>query len=194
MKYPEKDELLNRYENYSDDELLAILRNPGGYQEQAVEIARGIAEQRGLNVAAGISEDAGQRTSIFPHLSTPEKSMKLLRSLQRLLYFVALIPLITGALSFADGYPSLAIAYVSLALLWGAVAFMAVSRKKHTMVLLLFLLLGFMLVLRYITAGLPVAASVADWFIMVLAIVLLVYVLLYFKKLIRYCFKGTTES
>lgn len=185
MEFPEKDELIARYQKYTDEELLAILKNPNDYQWVAVEAARKVASERGLEWAELPIDHPAGGFSIFPRLSNPENALKLIKSLQRLLYFVALIPLITAALSFTDGYPALAFVYGGIAVLWGVLAMLAVRRKRHQMVLLLFLLFIFMLVLRYVTAGLPVGFKLVDWVVAVIALGVLIYILLYFKILVR---------
>jgi len=185
MDFPEKEELVTRYKNYSDEELLAILQHPKDYQEAAVDAAREVAFDRGLEWAEVPANNPKAGFAFFPPLSNPENALKLIKSLQRILYFVALIPLIAGALSYTDGYPTLALAYGGIAIVWGVLAMLTVRRKRHQMVLLMFLLLGFLMVLRYITAGLPVDMKTVDWTIWGIAFVVLVYTLLYFKILVR---------
>jgi hypothetical protein len=185
MEFPAKAELVNRYRKYTDDELMNILNHPDDYQAVAVEAAREVAEARGVEVTSASARTPKRKASIFPVFSSPVKALKLVKSLQRLFYFVALIPFITGALSFADGYPSLALVYGGIAILWVVLAFLAVRRKRHQMVLLMFLLLLFMLVTRYMTAGFPPAVQTVDWVVFGIVLVALVYLLACFKILIR---------
>lgn len=185
MEFPGREELIDRYQKYSDEELLAVLKHAQDYQELAVEAAREVAESRGVDIASIQSQTHKHRPSIFPGFANAEKAMKLIKSIQRLFYFVALIPFITGALSFTDGYPSLALVYGGIAILWAVVAFLAVSRKRHQMVLLMFLLLIFMLVTRYMTAGFPPAVQTVDWVVYGIILVAILYLLVYFKILIR---------
>jgi len=185
MDFPEKEELVDRYQNYTDEELLAILQHPKDYQEAAVDAAREVAFERGIEWAEVPADSTKSGFAFFPRLSNPENALKLIKSLQRILYFVALIPLIAGALSYTDGYPTLAIAYGGIAVVWGVLAMLTVRRKRHQMVLLMFLLLVFLMVLRYITAGLPVDLKTVDWTVWGIAFVVLVYTLLYFKILVR---------
>lgn len=185
MDLPEKEELVTRYQNYTDEELLTILQHPKDYQEAAVDAARELAFERGIEWAEVPAGPTKTGFAFFPRLSSPESALNLIKSLQRILYLVALVPLIAGALSYTDGYPTLAIAYGGIAIVWGVLSMLTVRRKRHQMVLLLFLLLGFMAVLRYITAGLPVGLKVVDWTVWGIAAVALVYILLYFKFLVR---------
>ena len=46
MEFPDKESLKTRYEEYSDDQLLDVLRNRSSYQEDAVKIATDIAIER----------------------------------------------------------------------------------------------------------------------------------------------------
>ncbi|PTN10041.1 hypothetical protein [Mangrovibacterium marinum] len=185
MEFPEKAELIERYQKYTDQELLHILKHPEGYQDLALEVARELAHDRGLSPEEGKAAGASSRGGIFPRFTDAAKARNLIKSIQRLFYFVALIPFITGALSFADGYPSLALVYGGIAVLWAAVAFFAVQRKKHQMVLFQFLLLIFMLVTRYMTTGFPPAVQTVDWLIYGIILLSIVYLLVYFKILIR---------
>ena len=185
MDFPEKEELVTRYQNYTDEELLAILEHPKDYQEAAVDAAREVAFERGIEWAEVPGGTGQPGFTFFPRLSNPENALKLIKSLQRILYFVALIPLIAGALSYTDGYPTLALAYGGIAIVWGVLAMLTVRRKRHQMVLLMFLLLIFLMVLRYITAGLPVDLKAVDWTVWGIAFAVLVYTLSYFKILVR---------
>lgn len=186
MDFPSKDELLVRYQEYSDEQILAILKRPKDYQRDAVEVAHSVALQRGLDLAILQSHAKATKTpALFPSITTPEATRKLLKSIQRILYLVALIPLLTGALSFTDGYPSLAFAYGVLAVIWGALAFLSLKRRRHQMVLLLFLLVIFMVVLRYMTAGLPVQFGALDWTVTAIAFFMLLYLLSLYKFLIH---------
>jgi len=189
MDFPGREELIDRYRAYSDDELLAILKYQKDYQDLAVEAAREVAGERGIEWEDLSVDQQPSAFSIFPQPANPESVIKLIKSLQRVLYFVALIPLITGALSFTDGYPSLALAYGATSVLWGLLAWLTVRRKRHQMVFLLFLLTIFMLVLRYITTGLPFGFKLVDWVVVAIALGLLIYVLLYFKILVRDYFR-----
>ncbi len=185
MEFPGKAELIDRYQKYTDSELLAVLNHPKDYQDVAVEAAREVAEERGLEVAEATSQPGHPKAGIFPGFSSPEKAFKLIKSIQRLLYFIALIPLITAAMSFSDGYPSLALVYGGIAIVWAIIAFLAVRRKRHQMVMLLFLLFIFLPVLRYMTAGLPMDAKAVDWVVFGIIVLSVVYLLAYFKILIR---------
>ena len=185
MDFPGKDDLMARYHGYADDELLQILRHPTDYQSTAIEAAHEVAEARGIDIPAVQVRDGKRKLSLFPLISSEEKVVKLIKSMQRLLYLIALIPLITAALSFADGYPALAVAYTLIALLWGACALLSVSRRKPTIVWLFFPLVACMLILRYMTAGWPVGLKTTDWLVAAIAFFLLVYLILYFKTLLQ---------
>ncbi|WP_163713126.1 hypothetical protein [Mangrovibacterium lignilyticum] len=185
MSFPGKEELIDRYQKYSDQELMEILQNPNDYQKNAVEAAREVAEDRGLDLSGSEINAPKSSSALFPGFSSPDIARKVIKSLQRVLYLVALVPLVTAALSFADGYPNLAIAYGFTAVLWGALSFLAVRRKRHQMVWLLFLLLSFLLILRYLTNGFPIDFRLVDWTVFAIALGVLIYVLLYFKVLIR---------
>ena len=69
--------------------------------------------------------------------------------------------------------------------MWAIIAFLAVRRKRHQMVMLLFLLFIFLPVLRYMTAGLPMDAKAVDWVVFGIIVLSVVYLLAYFKILIR---------
>lgn len=184
MEFPEKTDLIDRYQKYTDEELFAILNHPKDYQDVAVEAAREVAEARGLEFEVAARESHDSKFRIFPTFSSAEKAMSLIKSIQRLLYFIALIPFITAAMSFTDGYPSLALVYAGIAIMWAVIAFLAVRRRRHQMVLLLFLLFIFLMVLRYMTAGLPVDAQIVDWVVFGIIFLAVVYLLVYFKILI----------
>ncbi len=193
MDFPEKDELLSRYEEYTNEELLQILKNKSHYQNVAVEAAAEIARERGLNPEAISEESAPLRSRLFPEFNSAEACIKILKSVQRILYFVALIPLLTGALAFTDGYPSLGIAYVFTSVMWAGIVFLAVKRKRHRMTLLLFLLLVFLLMMRYMAAGLPVNTGLVDWVIGSLVLLLLIYLIAFFGRLIHNCGRHSNE-
>jgi len=185
MEFPEKRDLVDRYRHYSNEELEAILENSSDYQDVAVEAAREVALERGIDVSTIHPVKHAQTNRFFPGVKSPDRIEKLIKSIQRLFYFVAIIPLITATLSFTDGYPSLALVYGGIGVVWAVLSFLAVRRRRHQMVILMFLLIGFVLVLRYMTAGIPDGMRWVDWLVGGAGIFTLVYLMLFFQFLIR---------
>lgn len=185
MKFPDKAELLERFSQYSDEEIRRILTHAKDYQQAAVEAAQEIARSRGLDLEVAVQGEKPSGFSIFPQMGNSQFAEKVARSIQRVLYMIALIPLGTAALSWVDGYPSLGIAYGLLAIVWAMAAFFALSRRKHQIVLFFFPLIAAMGILRYLTAGLPLHMTGIDWAVAAICLAVLIYLVLFYKTILK---------
>lgn len=185
MKFPDKAELLERFGQYSDQQLLQMLRRPRDYQPSAIEAATDLARERGLEWTPDSAPDTKPVFSLFPHFRDAQQARKTAQSIQRLLFFVPLVPLLSAGLQWIDGFQLLAVASVLLALSWGLLTYFSFSRRRHQLVWLFFPLLALLLLLRFQSTGFPFQASLTDWLVVTIALIVLVYLLLFYKSTLK---------
>ncbi len=191
MEFPDKESLKSRYEEYSDNQLLEVLRNRNSYQRDAVEIAMEIAVKRKLInseqdlLSLEFNVTKSHPFQFFPQLSAEVQIQKVLKSLFRILYLITLFPLIWGELKYSEGRIIDAIVYGGIVVLWAVLA-IGLERKQDNIRSSLLLLI-FISTVLYLTwsEGLILKFARIDWVIYVISISLIMYCLLYIQILIR---------
>ncbi|MCW0482026.1 hypothetical protein [Gaoshiqia sediminis] len=189
MEFPDKDSLKSRYEHYSDEQLLEILKNQAGYQKLAVEVAVEVALSRGLiNSREDLPELQfhAQKTAgspIFPRLNTASQTRKVTKSLMRVVYLVTLFPLIYAGLAYAGGNQLNFIVFGGLGLSWGLLAYQAGQTHRGGYIYLMMLLLVAGPLLFLMLNKFMMQPGIIDLLIWGLSFLLLLYILLYLRLL-----------
>lgn len=185
MKLPDKAELLERYSQYSDQELLQVLRHSRDYQQAAVDAATDIAKERRLAWTVDSATESQSRFSLFPKISDPKRAAKVAQSIQRVLYIVALVPVLFAALYWVDGYSLLAFAAGVIALCWVLAAFFSLKYRKAQIVWLFFLLISLLLSVCFQRAGSLLPLNRMDWMVISIGLIVFVYLLLFYKSILK---------
>lgn len=189
MEFPDKDSLKSRFEHYSDEQLLEILKNQAGYQELAVEVAVEVALFRGLinsrEDLPGLESPAQKTTGspIFPRFNTASQTRKVIKSLMRVVYLATLFPLIYAGLAYAGGNQLNFIVFGGLGLSWGLLAYQAGQTHRGGYIYLMLLLLVAGPLLFFLLNRPSRFPGTIDLLIWVLSFFLLLYILLYLRVL-----------
>lgn len=191
MEFPDKESLRRRFENYTNDQLLDILKHPKDYQEAAIEAATELALERGLinsryDLAGPEFRPAeASGTKLFPVLNTPEQNRKLRSSLIRILALVTIFPVMYAILSFAGGNTQNVLLSGAFSLVWGSAVYLTSRTKNPVLTYVLFFLFyaGVVLAL-YSDSRSFLQSNTTDLIIRLLAFLLINYVILYLRALL----------
>jgi hypothetical protein len=180
-----------RYEDYPDSRIMEILKNHKNYQDSAVDSAVKIAIQRGLIhseqdlLGPEFQNNRNFGFKLFPPISDEFQRQKLLASLFRFVYLLALVPLIFGILSYAKGEQFQALIGVGAGL-FGLLMSVLLSKTRKPvfwLVLLAELIVIAATVGQKILTAKPIL--VLDLVMLLIGTLLALYILLYLRKLIR---------
>ena len=180
-----------RYAGFSDHQIKEVLKNHKNYQEKAVDAAIKIAIERELIHSEQdllAPEYQSQKTiglSVFPEITIVYQYKKVVASIFRIVFLASLVPIIFGILKYPEGQLNMAFMGVGLGLIWLTFTFILFKTRKLIflyiqilMLMLVFMGLGNRLFHQEIL-------RVTDIVIMVIGIMMLLYLLLYLKKLIQ---------
>jgi len=191
MEFPDKESLKERFEQYSDEQLIDILQNQQDYQELATETAREIAMNRGLmhhlkeRPNTELQNKKKTCYSIFPALNTPEQKEKVIKSLLRTFYLVTLFPLIYASLSYAAGNQINLLTFGGITILWVLFVYQTGKTKQTIYVYALLGLLLAGLLLFTSLNQISFLPRLPDMIICTLSFLLLLYLLLFLINLIK---------
>jgi len=139
MKLPTREELEKRYSEYSDDQLMDILKHGKDYQSIAVEVIREMAEQRGLSFTEDQSSSVGKKR-FFPLFENTEAKDKMFHSLMRILYLFTIIPIVLTILSYARDVENEFFIWGVLSACWILSVVFLTKYKSKIWVILLYIL------------------------------------------------------
>ncbi|MGE4587170.1 MAG: hypothetical protein AB7D05_07500, partial [Mangrovibacterium sp.] len=109
MQLPDREQLKERLEQYTDEQLLNLLQNREKYQQLAVELAEKLALQRGLQFFGRELPPGDSRQpvrfwkGIFPETEPGCQSKKMFASLLRILYLLGVFPLVLALMELSGG-------------------------------------------------------------------------------------------
>ena len=180
-----------KYLSFSDHQIKEILRNHKNYQEPAVIAAVKIAIERELIhneqdlLAPEYQSSQIDGFSFFPQITNAYHYKKVVASIFRTLFIVSLLPIIFGVLKYAESQLNMTFLGIGLGLIWLILTFLLYKRKKLLIlniqiILLVFIFFG----LGYRMFNLEVF-KVADLLILVIGTTLILYFLLYLRKLLQ---------
>ncbi len=113
-----------RYSNYTDTQILEILKNQKGYQEGARNAAVKIAVERQLiNSEQDLLSPEFQKSkntglTLFPQMTSFYHHQRLLGSIFRFLYVLSFLPVVYGFLKYAEGYIDQTILGLCVGIVW----------------------------------------------------------------------------
>ena len=178
-----------RYSNYTDTQILEILRNQKGYQEGALNAAVKIAVERQLIhseqdlLSPEFQKSKNTGLTLFPQMTSFYHHQRLLGSIFRFLYVLSFLPVVYGFLKYAEGYIDQTIIGVSVGVVWFLLILLLKKTEKHVILLPLFGILIFVgaSVGFKIVANLPV--RILDFVVLIIGMLLSAYFLILVAKL-----------
>jgi hypothetical protein len=186
----ENEEFKKRIGALSDEELIGLLRIRESYQEEAVAIALQEAITRGLVSSEKELEKPEFNAvktypkSIFPKLDTDAQFQKTFASLVRILYLIALVPLVFGVLGFVEGKMAQGIFLSLSGVLWILSAIQLQKQKDRRMPIVLMFI--FLATIAFISIRQPEVFSfqLKDLFVYGLLFFGILYILVYLRILL----------
>ena len=186
----------DRYSNYTDAQILEILKNQKNYQENASNAAIKIAIERQLIQSESdllLPEFQNNKTTgftLFPQIADEYHLQSLIGSTFRFLYILSFLPLIYGFLMYAQGHIDQTILGGCIGCVWILLVFLLKRTGKS---IILLSLLG---ILTFVgsTLGFKIAANhpihIFDFVILIISILFSIYFLIYGKRLIQNKFQN----
>ena len=180
-----------KYNTYTDDQLMEVLKNHKDYQPDAVAVAVKIAMERQLiNSEQDLFSPEFQNVKstkliLFPEIANEYQRKKLIGSIFRFTYVLAFLPVIFGFLKYAEGQINLTFAGVGVGLLWFSLSFWLYKTRKTILFFPLFILL--LAVSGFVVNNLLSSESfkILDAVMLGIGTLLPIYMLLLLKKLLR---------
>jgi len=187
---PETRELFyERYTHYSDQQIKEILRNHKDYQEAAVTSAIKIAIEREIIhsdqdlMAPEYQTKLSRKPTAFPVIPDAFQYKKIVRSIFRILFLVSCIPIFFGILKYAEGNLLMSFQSIGIGLLWLILTFMLLKIRNQAIIFIQLLIVIPLAVILGIRLTKFVIFPVTDMFVLVIITTLIIYFLLYLRKL-----------
>ena len=180
-----------RYTGFSNQQIKDILKNHKDYQEPAVTAAVKIAIERELIhteqdlLGPEYQSQMSYNWSFLPEIHNAYLYKRVRASIFRVLFLASLIPIIYGVMKIAEGQLSMTYLGVGAGLTWLLFTFILFKTEKLVvlflqviMIILVFFILGYWLLKQPFL-------QVTDVAVLVTGTMVLLYLLLYLKKLIQ---------
>jgi len=178
MKLPTKEELEKRYSEYSDDQLMDILKHGKNYQSIAVKVIKEMAEQRGLSFTEDQSSSVGKKR-FFPLFDNTEAKDKMFHSLMRILYLFTIIPIVLTILSYARDVENEFFIWGLLSAGWILSVVFLTKYKSKIWALLLYIIYLFSVIFGVMSFGIVYSFTKISMAIYIIAFLIMLYVLSY---------------
>jgi hypothetical protein len=184
------ERLAIKMSEYSDEEIISILRKHKLYEPKAQEIAIAEAIRRGIihseqDLFSENFRTEPSRFTLFPHPEKKETMLKIVRSMSRALLLAGVIPIVFGVLKFQVFKYAEGSALVFAGLIWITSAWLIFSRqeKKFLTPMLVIAILSAVYVARilFLLKGL----KVMDYVVPSILFVVILYSLVYLRSLLR---------
>lgn len=185
-----RDKYYERYTGYSDQQIKEILKNHHDYQESAVTAAIKIAIERELIhsdqdlMAPEYQTRTVYKMTAFPDIPDAYQYKKIVRSIFRVLFFVSFIPIIFGFLKYAEGQLSMSYLGIGIGLFWLALTFILMKTKKMIIIFIQIMFIIPLAVMLGIRLTKQEIFPVTDMLVLMIMTALIIYFLLYLRKLI----------
>lgn len=184
MQLPDKESLKERFDQYTDEQLMDILRHHKDYQEQAVEVAVEIAVKRKLIhsrqdlFSSEFNQTHALPKKLFPLLSE-RQSFKMLKGIIRILYLITSVPLIFGILSVAERNMLHVILWAIGTLSWVGVILLIDRKRKPILVSLLVVLFLYFHIIYFFSIRYTFSPGLADVIVCLVSVLLFFYLISY---------------
>lgn len=181
----------DRYKNYSNDQILEILKNHKDYQEAAVKDAVKIGIERQLIyseqdlLAPGFQQGKTYRFTLFPVITNTFHYQRLVGSIFRYLFVVSFLPLIYGFLKYSEGQTSEAYWGIALGAAWFLLCLYLKTTQRSIFFIPIFGLLLFLSVIGVLKIFMPGGLLTLDMVMLSIGLIVTVYLLLYLKILMK---------
>ncbi|MDD4191457.1 MAG: hypothetical protein PHI28_09000 [Mangrovibacterium sp.] len=190
MRLPDKESLLECFEQYTDDQLMEVLRNSKHYQDQAVEAAVETALKRALIHSRQdlFSGEFNRGTPLSKHffpLLDAKQTSKMMSSLFRILYLVAVIPVVFLVLRIVEGDFLQAVLWGAGTAGWIVVNRMIGKKRMAGFVFFLFLFLFYFHFIYFFGYRSSFQPGMMDVIVYLMPLLVLVYLLGYLFVLLR---------
>ena len=180
-----------RYADFTDSQIKEILKNHRNYQESAVTAAVKIAIERGLihseqdllGTEYQLKPSVG--LSFFPEITDAYQYRKVVASIFRVLFFIALIPIIFAALKYSEGQLNMTFMGAGIGIIWAILTVLLLKTEKMLVANIQISLLIFALIGIGYQILIQNTVQVTDLLILVIGMLLSLYFLLYLKQLIK---------
>jgi len=180
-----------RYVDFTDSQIKEILKNHRNYQEPAVSAAVKIAIERDLIhseqdlLGPEYQSIPSAGLSLFPEITDFYQYKKVVASIFRVLFFVALIPIIFAALKYSEGQLDMTFMGAVIGIIWAFLTFILLKTEK----ILVANIQIFLIIVALFGIGYRIliqnTVQVTDLLILVIGTLLSLYFLLYLKQLIK---------
>jgi len=183
--------LYEKYLDYTDVQILEILRKHKDYQEVAVDVAVKIAVDRNLInskqdlLAPEFQNSKSTKRTLFPEVSNDFHRNRLVGSIFRFMYLMSVLPLIYGILNYAKGEIVQTILGIGIGLIWFLLCLL-LKKTQNSLVFvpLLILLFGVSVMTGYNIFKKETFQTI-DLVMLVVGTLLPIYLMLYLKRLIQ---------
>ena len=178
----------NMIPEYSDQEILNILKKRKQYQMEAAELAIREAIKRGIinseqDLMAKEYNESATSFKLFPTIHRDKNKIKIRKSIGRALLITGVIPVVWGVLKISESNLPEGIILILLGGFWLYASAQIMRGKVAKMVNLLFILLiASMIYVLQILMGMK-GLKIMDYSIPVILLLLITYGLLFVKKL-----------
>ncbi|MBV5314516.1 MAG: hypothetical protein JZU47_14545 [Prolixibacteraceae bacterium] len=185
-----KMNLYERYSTYTDIQIIEILKKHKDYQETAVDAAVKIAIERKLiNSDQDLLAPEYQNTkssgfTLFPEINNEYHLQRLVGSIFRFLYLLALLPAIYGILNYAKGELNQTFLGVGVGLIWFSLSILLNKTRKFIVFIFLFVLLFVVSAITGYIIFKQQTFQIIDIVMLLVGTLLPLYLLLYLRKLI----------
>lgn len=185
----ENEELKKRICSLDDTALEELLRQRDAYEPEAVDIAVQEAIDRQLIQSeeelkeTRFTEKCHPKT-LFPYLHHEKQFQKVFGSLVRSLYLVSLIPIILGALKIVEMKQQEGLGMLVLGLLWVGLSIRMQKKEDARIPFLLMVIFVAGLLQFLLTRPGHLNWQLADFLVLGIAVLLVIYGLLYLRVLL----------
>lgn len=181
----------DRYSEYTNGQIKEILKNHKNYQEAAVLAAVKIAIERGLIhseqdlMGPEYQSQSSSGLSIFPAITSYYQYKNITASMYRILFVIALIPIVFGVFKYSEGQSELSIAGFVVGIVWALLTYLLLKTEKASIVWAMVL----MVVLVSVVAGFWIFTQekivYLDFLMLAIGAILPLYFTFYLRKLHR---------
>lgn len=188
IKNKNKADFTSLIPEYSDDEIINILKKRKHYQKEAAELAIEVAIERGLinseqDLFSDKFKDESNKSSLFPIINREENRNKIRKSIARGFILVGSVPTVWGILNVSEGPVTEGVLLILLGATWIFASAKLMRSISSVMIKILFLILFASIIYNVKLFIEMKSAGVMDYVIPIVLTALVGYGLLFMQKL-----------